>query len=74
MASSGAVVERDYAGEGYVGDFGPAAQKVIFEQGMVALTSNGILGDARPATAERGFAYRERMADMLADWIRERLP
>ncbi|HQX63080.1 MAG TPA: creatininase family protein [Thermomicrobiales bacterium] len=74
LAANGALVEMDYAEEGYVGDFGPAAQKVIFEQGMVALTSNGILGDARPATAERGFAYRERMADMLADWIRERLP
>lgn len=74
LAANGSLVEMDYAEEGYVGDFGPAAQKVIFEQGMVALTNNGILGDARPATIERGFAYREAMADMLAAWIRERMP
>lgn len=74
LAANGSLVDMDHAEEGYVGDFGPAAQKIIFEQGMVALTSNGILGDARPATTERGFAYREAMADMLANWIRERLP
>lgn len=74
LAANGSLVDMSHAEEGYVGDFGPAAQKIIFEQGMVALTSNGILGDARPATTERGFAYRDEMADMLADWIRERLP
>jgi len=74
LAANGSLVEMEYAEEGYVGDFGPEAQKAIFERGMIALTSNGILGDARPATAERGFAYREAMADMLAGWIRERLP
>lgn len=74
LAANGSLVEMDYAEEGYVGDFGPEAQKAIFGRGMIALTSNGILGDARPATAERGFAYREAMADMLADWIRDRLP
>lgn len=64
----------DYAEEGYVGDFGPDAQRTVFERGMPALTSNGILGDARPATRERGFLYRDALADMLADWIRERVP
>lgn len=74
LAANGSLVEMEYAEEGYVGDFGPEAQKIIFEQGMVALTNNGILGDARPATEERGFKYRDRMADMLAEWIRERIP
>lgn len=74
LAANESLVEMDYAEEGYVGDFGPEAQKAIFERGMIALTNNGILGDARPATAARGIAYRDAMADMLADWIRERMP
>ena len=64
----------EYAIEGYVGDFGEEAARTIFTQGMPALTDNGILGDARPATRERGFRYRDTMADALAEWIRERIP
>jgi creatinine amidohydrolase len=62
----------DYAEEGYVGEFGLEQQRRLFAEGMPALTSNGILGDARPATAERGHAYLNAMADMLAEWIAER--
>jgi creatinine amidohydrolase len=64
----------EYAEEGFVNTFDEEAQRAVFEKGMVALTSNGILGDARPATAERGRAYREALADYLAEWIRERVP
>jgi creatinine amidohydrolase len=64
----------DYAEEGFVDEFNEEAQRAVFEQGMVALTSNGILGDARPATAARGLLYRDALADHLAEWIRERLP
>jgi creatinine amidohydrolase/Fe(II)-dependent formamide hydrolase-like protein len=46
----------------------------VFDRGMLALTDNGILGDARPATAERGMRYRDAMADAMAAWIRERMP
>ena len=56
LAARDDLVSMDYAEEGFVGDFNEEAAKAIFEQGMIALTSNGILGDARPATAERGFA------------------
>jgi creatinine amidohydrolase len=74
LAARGDLALMDYAEEGYVGDFGPDAQRAVFERGMPALTSNGILGDARPATADRGVAYRDALANMLAEWIRERLP
>jgi len=74
LAARGELVEMEFAEEGYVGAFDDAAMKAVFERGMVALTSNGILGDARPATAARGFAYRDAMADALAAWIRERIP
>jgi creatinine amidohydrolase len=74
LAARGELALMDYAEEGFVGEFDEAAQRAVFEQGMVALTSNGILGDARPASADRGLAYRDAMADMLAAWIRERMP
>lgn len=74
LAARGELVEMDYAVEGFVGEFDDAAIKAIFSEGMLALTNNGILGDARPATAERGFRYRDAMADALAAWISERIP
>ena len=74
LAARGDLVEMEYAEEGFVDTFDDAAQRAVFEKGMIALTSNGILGDARPADAERGLAYRDAMADMLAAWIQERMP
>lgn len=68
------LVAMDYAIEGYVGEFGPTQIASLWAEGMTALTDNGILGDARPAQQERGFAYRDALADFLASWIQERLP
>ncbi|HEY8596955.1 MAG TPA: creatininase family protein [Thermomicrobiales bacterium] len=64
-----AIMER--AEEGYVGEFGPEAQALIFREGMRALTQNGILGDARGADAERGRACLDALADHFADWVRQ---
>jgi creatinine amidohydrolase len=69
-----ALVDMSRAEAGFVGTFDEAASRTVFEQGMTALTSNGILGDARPATPERGARYIGSLADMLAEFIRERLP
>jgi creatinine amidohydrolase len=74
LAARPELVAMEHATEGFVGEFNEAATRAIFESGMTALTNNGILGDARPATAERGIAYRDAMADLLAEWIRERVP
>jgi creatinine amidohydrolase len=74
LAAREELAQMDYAVEGYVGDFGLEAASKIFAEGMTALTDNGILGDARPAVRERGYAYREAMADLLAAWILERIP
>lgn len=74
LAQRPELVDMNQAEAGYVGDFDEAASRLIFERGMTALTANGILGDARPATAERGERYLDTMADMLADYFRERLP
>lgn len=74
LAAREDLVEMDHAIEGYVGVFGDDEVTRLFRDGMTALTDNGILGDARPATRDRGFAYRDTMADFLAAWIRERMP
>ncbi|HUG15194.1 MAG TPA: creatininase family protein [Thermomicrobiales bacterium] len=74
LAARDDLVSMENAEVGFVDEFDENAQRAVFEQGMVALTSNGILGDARPARADRGFAYRDGMADFLAAWIRERIP
>ncbi len=74
MGARGDLVQFEHAVEGYVGPFAEEQTARLFSQGMTALTDNGILGDARPATVERGHAYRAAMADAMAAWIRERLP
>jgi creatinine amidohydrolase/Fe(II)-dependent formamide hydrolase-like protein len=45
--------------------------RIILEKGMPALTASGVLGDPRTATATRGEAYLERLADFLAGWVSE---
>ncbi|MDI3340773.1 MAG: creatininase family protein [Sphaerobacter sp.] len=74
LASRPDLVDMSQAAEGFVGTFDDAAARLIFERGMTALTANGILGDARPAAAARGQRYIASLADMLADYFRERLP
>lgn len=74
LAAREELVSMEHAIEGYVGEFGSEQAAQLFREGMTALTDNGILGDARPATRERGFAYRDNLADFIADWIRERMP
>lgn len=74
LAAREELVSMEYAVEGYVDAFGDEQVRRLFAEGMTALTDNGILGDARPADRQRGFAYRDRMADFLAAWISERLP
>lgn len=66
------LVRMDHAEAGYVGPFNEAVSRRIFEEGMPALTPNGILGDARPATADHGRVYFDDVAQHLADWVAAR--
>lgn len=74
LAAREELAQPDYFAEGFVDEFTPEVAQKIFAEGMTALTNNGILGDARPADRERGFAYRDAKADFLANWIKERIP
>jgi len=52
---------------GYLGPLGEREVKVILESGMPTLSSNGVLGDPRKASAEKGRIYLERLADFLVE-------
>ena len=67
------LVQMARAEEGFVGDFDQEAAALIFREGMRALTSNGILGDARGAEAGRGRAAFDAQADYLAAYLRREL-
>jgi creatinine amidohydrolase len=56
------VMER--AEEGFVGDLSQAIPQLL-KEGVHSVSSNGILGDARPAQAERGKVYLEAWVDMI---------
>ena len=50
---------------GYLGPAGEAEVKLIFEKGMPALTANGVIGDPRKASANKGEVYLDHLADFL---------
>lgn len=59
------LVVRDRLAPGYLGPFGEKEFQLVFEKGMPALTKNGVLGDPSKASAEKGKAYLEELADFM---------
>jgi creatinine amidohydrolase len=72
MALEGDLVATGQMAVGYLGPTGEDEFKVILEKGMPALTANGVIGDPRTATAEKGEAYMERLADFVVTKIGKR--
>ena len=69
MALEPALVVYDRFAPGYVGSMGEAEVKIVLERGMPALTPNGVLGDPRSASREKGEIYIERLAEFLVEKI-----
>ena len=69
LALEPGLVREDRFASGYLGRLGEAEAKTVFEKGMTALTPNGVLGDPRGATADKGEVYIERLAEMLAEAV-----
>ncbi len=69
MALEPSLIVKGRFAAGYLGPVGDAEFKVIFEQGMRALTQSGVLGDPRSASRERGEIYLERLAEFLVEQI-----
>jgi len=70
MALEPDLVVAERFAPGYVGPTGEAEFRTILERGMPALTQNGVLGDPRRASGDRGATYLERLAEFLAERIR----
>ena len=69
LALEAGLVAADRFEPGYTGPLGEAEMKVIFEKGMPALTANGVLGDPRTASPEKGEDYLERWAEFIISEI-----
>ena len=69
LALEAGLVAADRFAPGYTGPLGEAEMKIIFEKGMPALTANGVLGDPRTASAEKGEDYLERWAEFIISEI-----
>jgi creatinine amidohydrolase len=73
------LVDMDKAEEGmtepefYAEERIPQSQQESFTHGVRQQVANGILGDARGATAEVGQEIKERRGDAMAEEIRERI-
>jgi len=69
MALEGGLIAVERFAPGYLGSFGEAEMTLILKKGMSAITSTGVLGDPRTATAEKGAVYLERLADLIVSTI-----
>lgn len=63
------LVDMDTAVAGFDKKMDDATAKYLFEHGTAALTDVGVLGDARPADAERGHRYLKAVVDLLHDYF-----
>ena len=62
------LVHMELAQAGYTGDQMSVAP-IVFEKGFRAVTENGILGDARPASIAHGDAYMRALTDALVAFV-----
>ncbi len=62
-------VKMDRAVEGFVGELSEIMSKVF--DGIQNLDENGVLGDPRPASAEAGQKYLEKIIEYLYQWVLE---
>jgi creatinine amidohydrolase len=65
LALENSLVLKEKFTPGYLGPATEKEVRIILEKGMPALTNNGILGDPRKASAEKGEIYLERLSDFL---------
>ncbi len=71
MALEENLVLKDSFAPGYVGSTGERELKILFEQGMGALSKIGVLGDPRRASAEHGEVYLSRLTEFLIQEIKK---
>jgi len=71
MALEKNLVIKDRFAPGDVGLAGEKELKIMREQGMHAITKNGVLGDPRKASADKGEIYLDRLTGFLIQEIKK---
>jgi len=71
MALEKNLVIKERFAPGYVGLTGEKELKTISEQGMQAVTKNGVLGDPGKASADKGEIYLDRLTEFLIREIKK---
>jgi creatinine amidohydrolase len=71
MALEGNLVIKDRLAPGYVGLTGEKELKTMREQGIHVLTKNGVIGDPRKASADKGEVYLDRLTEFLIKEIKK---
>ena len=71
MALEKNLVITDRFAPGNIGSTGEKELKIMREQGMLALSKNGVLGDPRRASADKGEVYLNRLTEMLIREIKK---
>ena len=66
------LVDMNHAEKGFVGSF-EDKMDLMWNQGIKAVTKNGVLGDPRKAEADKGEEYLELWAEKMADFVRNQL-
>jgi creatinine amidohydrolase/Fe(II)-dependent formamide hydrolase-like protein len=61
----------DRAEEGYTGDLAVGLRQA-FGEGIDTVADNGVFGDPRPAQAESGSVYLDRLTDLVVEHVQER--
>lgn len=73
LALDPGLVQTERYAPGYLGPLGEEQVKIIFEQGMPALSEKGVLGDPATSTAEKGKVYIEKFADFVVGELKKLL-
>ena len=71
MALERNLVVKERFAPGYVGPMGEKEFKIFREQGTQALAKNGVLGDPRKASADKGEIYLDRLTEFLIQEIKK---
>lgn len=73
LALAEELVEEELFEPGYLGPLEEEQLSIIFEQGIAALTDNGILGDPTTASIKKGEKYLEELIDFLVEEIQKKM-
>lgn len=73
LAARPDLVHMKDAVQGFTEEFTAELEEKLFAEGMPGISVNGIIGDARPATAEHGHIYLNAMTEHLASYFSARI-